>query len=34
MLLTLVERKTHYEVILKLKNKTSKAVDEAIDSLR
>lgn len=34
VLLTLVERKTRYEVIVKLKNKTAQAVDEAIDSLR
>ena len=34
VLLTLVERKTRYEVILKLKNKTAQAVDEAMDSLR
>ena len=34
VLLTLVERKTRYEVILKLKNKSAQAVDEAMDSLR
>ena len=34
VLLTLVERKTRYEVILKIKDKTAQAVDEAIESLR
>ena len=34
VLLTLVERKTRYEVILKNKNKTAQAVDETLDSLR
>lgn len=33
VLLTLVERKTRYEVILKIKDKTAQAVDEAIESL-
>lgn len=34
VLLTLVERKTRYEVIIKLDNKTSQAVDDAIQALR
>lgn len=34
VLLTLVELKTRYEVILILKKKTAQAVDEAIDTLR
>ena len=34
VLLTLVERKTRYEVILKIKNKTAQTVDEALDGLR
>ena len=34
VLLTLVERKTRYEVILKIKDKTAQAVEEAIQSLR
>lgn len=34
VLLTLVERKTRYEVIIKLENKTSQAVDDAIKALK
>ncbi|MRI82725.1 hypothetical protein GIY11_11995 [Aerococcaceae bacterium DSM 109653] len=34
VILSLVEHKTHYEVILKIKNKTAQTVDEALDSLR
>lgn len=34
VLLTLVERKTRYEVILKIKEKTAQAVDEALKNLR